>query len=60
MVALVGMLATLGGVIFHFKDDIMRIAIKGDSSVTKVNPEDGEQKDVSVIGQSHEPPKINM
>nr|Q9GPH7.1 RecName: Full=Sensory neuron membrane protein 1; Short=SNMP1-Msex [Manduca sexta]AAG49366.1 sensory neuron membrane protein 1 [Manduca sexta] len=55
-----GMLAALGGVIFHFKDDIMRIAIKGDSSVTKVNPEDGEQKDVSVIGQSHEPPKINM
>ncbi|XP_072940393.1 xanthine dehydrogenase-like [Epargyreus clarus] len=56
----VGGLGALACLVFHFKDHIMRFAVSSDSgSVTKVNPEEIEQKEVSVIGQIQHPAKID-
>nr|AGN52676.1 sensory neuron membrane protein 1 [Spodoptera exigua] len=56
-----GSLGALIGVVFHFRDHIMRLAVSGDSKVSKVTPEEGEeQKDISVIGPAQEPAKINI
>nr|O02351.1 RecName: Full=Sensory neuron membrane protein 1 [Antheraea polyphemus]AAC47540.1 sensory neuron membrane protein-1 [Antheraea polyphemus] len=57
-----GLIAVLAGVMYHFKDNIMGWAAKGESTTAKVNPEDGsnEQRGVSVIGQDREPPKVTM
>ncbi|KAH9641095.1 hypothetical protein HF086_003516 [Spodoptera exigua] len=60
-----GSLGALIGVVFHFRgkkvNHIMRLAVSGDSKVSKVTPEEGEeQKDISVIGPAQEPAKINI
>lgn len=38
----------------------MRLAVSGDAKVSKVTPDEAEEKDISVIGQAQEPAKINM
>ncbi|XP_064292368.1 uncharacterized protein LOC128674487 [Plodia interpunctella] len=54
-----GSLGALGSLIFHFKEPIMQFAVSsGSAKVTKVNPEDG--KEISVIGEPQDPPKIDM
>nr|AGF87119.1 sensory neuron membrane protein 1 [Agrotis ipsilon] len=54
-----GSLGAVIGIVYHYRDHIMRLAVSGDTKVSKVTPEDGpEQKDISVIGQ--EPAKINI
>ncbi|CAB3227796.1 unnamed protein product [Arctia plantaginis] len=57
-----GSLGVLISIIFHFREDIMRIATSGDNKVSTVTPEEDEQqqKDISVIGQTQEPTKISM
>ncbi|XP_064073186.1 sensory neuron membrane protein 1-like [Vanessa tameamea] len=52
-----GFLGMSACLVFHFKDNIMRFAVSPDSaSGTKVNPENNEQKEISIVGS--EPPKI--
>nr|AII01130.1 SNMP [Dendrolimus houi] len=58
MMVFFGFLSAIGGVAYHQKGRIMCAAVTGDSKVTKVNPEDVEQKEISVIGQSQEPAKV--
>ncbi|XP_026741572.1 sensory neuron membrane protein 1-like, partial [Trichoplusia ni] len=55
-----GSLGAVVGIVYHFRDHIMRLAVTGDTKVTKVTPEEEEQKDISVIGQAQEPAKVTM
>ncbi|XP_060804308.1 xanthine dehydrogenase [Amyelois transitella] len=54
-----GTLGVIGSLIFHFKDRIMKFAVSsGSTPAAKINPEQG--KDISVIGQPQDPPKVDM
>ncbi|XP_028032110.1 sensory neuron membrane protein 1 [Bombyx mandarina] len=53
-----GSLGVIAAVIFHFKGDIMHLAVAGDNSVSKIKPENEENKEVGVMGQNQEPAKV--
>nr|AFG73002.1 sensory neuron membrane protein 1 [Cnaphalocrocis medinalis] len=58
----VGVIGMIGTAVYHYKGNIAAFALKPSSAtVTKVNPETQNQpKDISVIGEPQNPPKVDM
>nr|QIJ45702.1 sensory neuron membrane protein [Glyphodes pyloalis] len=57
----VGLAGVVGSAVFHFRGNITNFALAPNSAtVTKINPENNQPKDISVIGESQNPPKVDM
>ncbi|KPI90909.1 Sensory neuron membrane protein 1 [Papilio xuthus] len=56
-----GLLTAMACLLFHYKDKIMHFAVSnGSDSAAKIRPEETEQREISVIGETREPPKVEM
>ncbi|KAL0828975.1 hypothetical protein ABMA28_003865 [Loxostege sticticalis] len=63
----VGIVGVIGTLVFQFKGKMMNFALSpGSATVTKVNPEMSQQnqhnqpKDISIVGEPQNPPKVDM